>query len=295
VGIAMLDCLIIGGGPAGLTAATYLARYRRAAWVIDAGESRAKQIPLSHNYPGFKGIAGPDLLVRLRDQALAFGADIRTDLVTALVERDGGFVASTGTDQIEARTVLMATGLVDKSPTMGGEGASQASIRYCPVCDGYEATDRRIGVLGSLEDAWKKAIFLRTYSRDVSVFATKGDCPESMTSALRAAGIKIFGSHGRVSIAKDLVRVDTNGAGCVEVDVLYPALGCNVRSQLAIKLGARADNVGCLEVDEHQETAVRQLYAAGDVVTDLHQLSVAIGHAAMAATAIHNWLPSNPR
>ena len=58
----MLDCLIIGGGPAGLTAATYLARYRRIARVIDSGESRARQIPLSHNYPGFKGIAGPDLL-----------------------------------------------------------------------------------------------------------------------------------------------------------------------------------------------------------------------------------------
>ena len=74
----MLDCLIIGGGPAGLTAATYLARYRRIARVIDSGASRARQIPLSHNYPGFKGIAGPDLLRRLRDQAETFGADIRS-------------------------------------------------------------------------------------------------------------------------------------------------------------------------------------------------------------------------
>ena len=74
----MLDCLIIGGGPAGLTAATYLARYRRIARVIDSGASRARQIPLSHNYPGFKGTAGPDLLRRLRDQAETFGADIRS-------------------------------------------------------------------------------------------------------------------------------------------------------------------------------------------------------------------------
>ena len=90
----MLDCLIIGGGPAGLTAATYLARYRRNARVIDAGESRAIQIPLSHNYPGFKGIGGRDLLGRLRDQATTFGADIRTGEITSLVERNGGFVAS---------------------------------------------------------------------------------------------------------------------------------------------------------------------------------------------------------
>ena len=70
----MLDCLIVGGGPAGLTAAIYLARYRWRALVIDDGKSRAAMIPESHNYPGFKGIAGPDLLARLRDQALLYGA-----------------------------------------------------------------------------------------------------------------------------------------------------------------------------------------------------------------------------
>ena len=81
----------------------------------------------------------------------------------------------------------------------------------------------------------------------------------------------------------------------MEVDVLYPALGCTVRSQMALELGARGDNVGCLKVDDHQQTSIKRLYAAGDVVTDLHQLSVAIGHAAVAATAIHNRLPSNLR
>ena len=116
----MLDCLIVGGGPAGLTAATYLARYRRAARVIDSGESRAMQIPLSHNYPGFRGIGGPDLLVRLREQATSFGADIQTGEVTSLVERNGGFVASIGEERVEARCVLMATGLID-NPPMSGE------------------------------------------------------------------------------------------------------------------------------------------------------------------------------
>jgi thioredoxin reductase (NADPH) len=289
----MLDCLIIGGGPAGLTAATYLARYRRNARVIDAGESRATQIPLSHNYPGFKGIGGVDLLARLRDQATTFGADIRSGEVTSLIERDDGFVVHIGGERVEARCVLMATGLIDKSPTRGE--ALQDSIRYCPVCDGYEAMDRRIGVLGSLQDAGKKANFLRTYSRDVSVFAMDDDWPETLTTSLLSNGIKIIASDGRVSTRRDIVRVNASGGRCVEVDVLYPALGCTVRSEMALKLGARGDNVGCLKVDEHQQTSVKGLYAAGDVVTDLHQLSVAIGHAAVAATAIHNRLPSNPR
>lgn len=276
-----------------MTAATYLARYRRNARVMDSGESRAIQIPLSHNYPGFKGIGGTDLLARLRDQAKAFGADIQTGEVTSLAERNGGFVASLGEEKLEARCVLMATGLIDKSP-MSAQ-ASPESIRYCPVCDGYEAMDRRIGVLGSLEDAGKKAIFLRSYSRDVSIFATNDDWPESSTATLQAAGIKVFPSDGRVSARQDAALVSAGGGRCVEVDVLYPALGCTVRSQMALKLGARSDSLGCLKVDEHQETSIKRLYAAGDVVTDLHQLSVAIGHAAVAATAIHNRLPSNPR
>ena len=291
----MLDCLIIGGGPAGLTAATYLARYRRAARVIDFGESRAKQIPLSHNYPGFKGIGGADLLGRLRDQAMAFGADIRTGLVNSLTERNGGFIAHLGTEQIEARSILMATGLIDKSPSIVGGNTSGDSIRYCPVCDGYEALDRRIGVLGSLEDAGEKALFLRSYSRDVWAFITGVERSEHMMTALRTVGVTVVESDGRVSLENKLVRVQASHGGYVDVDVLYPALGCKVRSQIALSIGAKGNDVGCLQVDDHQQTSINQLYAAGDVVTDLHQLSVAIGHAAVAATAIHNWLPSNPR
>jgi thioredoxin reductase (NADPH) len=79
------------------------------------------------------------------------------------------------------------------------------------------------------------------------------------------------------------------------VDALYPALGCNVRSDLATGLGASSTENGNLEVDDHQRTTIEGLYAAGDVVTDLHQLSVAFGHAVIAATDIHNRLPANPR
>ena len=79
------------------------------------------------------------------------------------------------------------------------------------------------------------------------------------------------------------------------MDALYPALGCTVRSELATHLGAASNESGNLLIDDHQRTTVEGLYAAGDVVTDLHQLSVAFGHAAIAATAIHNTLGFNPR
>jgi len=144
----MIDCLIVGGGPAGLTAAIYLARYRRDAVLVDEGVSRAKLIPASHNYPGFKGIAGPDLLARLREQALLYGATLEHGRVTTL-ERggEGGFIAQRSGRDISARTVLLATGLIDESPDIEGIGPDVygGAVRFCPICDGYEATDRRIG------------------------------------------------------------------------------------------------------------------------------------------------------
>src|SRR5947209_12899246 len=106
-----LDCVIIGAGPAGLTASTYLARFCRRIRVFDAGNSRARYIPLSHNYPGFPGgIAGPELLERLRDQAARYGVQVTQALVEA-VEKDGDyFLVSTGNEHVRTHKVLLATG-----------------------------------------------------------------------------------------------------------------------------------------------------------------------------------------
>jgi thioredoxin reductase (NADPH) len=292
----MLDCLIIGGGPAGLTAAIYLGRYCRNVRILDSGESRATKIPFTHNYSGFKGIAGPELLARLRDQAQSFGVKVESGRVERLDRAEASFRAFAGGEQIDARFILLATGLVDAAPELkGARTDSDEAIRYCPICDGYEAMDRKIGVLGDLQEAGEKALFLRTYSRDITVFATKGiEKPAEMRAKLLQAGIEIHVSEGPVELTDDgRVSMSVRDGSRRVVDVLYPALGCSPRSELA--RGATHDSVGCLKVDAHQQTTVDRLYSAGDVVTDLHQLSVAIGHAAIAATAIHNRLPFNPR
>jgi thioredoxin reductase (NADPH) len=293
----MLDCLIIGGGPAGLTAAIYLGRYRRTARVLDSGESRALKIPLTHNYAGFKGIAGPDLLARLREQATSFGTCIERSRVESLKHGDDHFVAFAAGKSIHARFVLLATGLIDVSPKLAGKQAASDAVRYCPICDGYEAMDRKVGVLGTLHDAGGKALFLRTYTRQITVFATDAtDEPADMRDKLLKAGIEIVANDGPPEIiGTDGISMPVRGGHRRVVDVLYPALGCSPRSDLALPYGAARDGVGCLKVDARQQTTVDGLYAAGDVVTDLHQLSVAIGHAAIAATAIHKRLPANPR
>lgn len=297
----IIDCLIIGGGPAGLTAAIYLARFRRKILIVDEGRSRAELIPASHNYPGFRGIAGSDLLKTLRQQAALYEVVIERQAATALsVETDGSIGARLANGaRIHARQALLATGIVDESPALPGlkDVIYQGALRFCPICDGYEAMDKRIGVLGPAATAHKKALFLRTYSRHVVLLPT--DSPQELN---KAAQTRL--NDARITVEEKVVDVErtkhaitalfSNGRQCT-VDILYPALGSTVRSQLALELGARANEEGCLIVDPRQQTSIQNLYAAGDVVSDLDQLSVATGHAAVAATAMHNSLPPNYR
>ncbi|MFB6452813.1 NAD(P)/FAD-dependent oxidoreductase [Bradyrhizobium tunisiense] len=168
----MLDYLVVGGGLAGLTAAIYLARYRRSVAVYDAGHSRAALIPKSHNYPGFPtGISGAELLERSAQQAAYYGVPITRDWIAAIEKTPEGFVAEGGEAEVRTRTVLLATGIVDIAPQMEGldEAVRAPLVRYCPVCDAFEASDQRIAVVGASEAAINKAKFLRTYSNHVTL------------------------------------------------------------------------------------------------------------------------------
>jgi thioredoxin reductase (NADPH) len=167
-----LECLVIGGGPAGLTAATYLARFRRHIALLDGGESRARYIPVSHNCPGFPfGVSGTDLLDRMREQAAHFGIEPVSVRIDTLETHDGGFVASGGGSIWYARTVLLATGIRDRLPRIADleQGIADGVVRICAICDGYEAADDRIAVLGPADDVVGHACFLRTFSRQVTV------------------------------------------------------------------------------------------------------------------------------
>lgn len=295
----MIDCLVVGGGPAGLTTAMYLARYRRNILLIDSGHSRAALIPQSHNYPGFSGIAGPELLLRLREQAQAHGARFESGEVHSVqLLGEEGFLAEFNGRDVQARCVVMATGLIDERPPVQGltDPVAGGAIRFCPICDGYEAMDKRIGVLGTMQAGGKKALFLRTYSPHVSLFSTDdSDFECVLRTQLTVAGIKLARNPLRVEQRNEHIAVFCAGGESHDLDVLYPALGCNARSELATNLGAKCTEIGTLEVDAHQQTTVEGIYAVGDVVTDLHQLTVATGHAAVAATNIHNRLPANFR
>lgn len=283
--VERFDAVIVGAGPAGLTAATYLGRFRRRVLVLDGGTSRAAWIPESHNTPGFPhGIGGEALLRRLRAQAVEYGAVVRAARLSGLQGGPDGFTGKIGEERIEAPVVLLATGVVDRLPAIPGvEAAIRASVaRICPICDAFEAIDTRIAVLGDGPLADREAQFLETYSRDVTVLDLGGASGAGRpdTLAVRLEDLAFEGDGF-------LVR----GAGAVQrFEYLYLALGCSGQAEVAVGLGARRDESGRLIVDAHQMTSIKGLYAAGDVVRGLNQISVAVGEAAVAATAIHNRL-----
>ncbi|MDQ3617442.1 MAG: NAD(P)/FAD-dependent oxidoreductase, partial [Pseudomonadota bacterium] len=187
-----LDCLVIGAGPAGLTAATYLTRFHRRIVVVDAGNSRARWIPTSHNCPGFPfGVAGTELLCRLREQAERYGATIVEGRITTLQrDDDGGFVARADNGQHwRATCVLLATGIVDRMPPIDALDAAidDGAVRLCAICDGYEASDERLAVYGPVDEAIRHAAFLRTFSRSVTVVRSEPGEPSPACAELARA------------------------------------------------------------------------------------------------------------
>ncbi|ALJ09956.1 NAD(P)/FAD-dependent oxidoreductase [Brevundimonas sp. DS20] len=288
------EVLIIGAGPAGLTAATYLGRFRRRTLVIDAGEPRACWIPLSHNMPGFpSGVSGADILKRMREQAEEFGAVIQAGRVETLTGAGDGFVARIGGRSMPARAVLLATGVVDHHPDLPGvERAVQRSlVRICPICDGYEATDKAVAVIGQDDKGAREAAFLRTYSDRVTLIHIGP--PDALTQGdeLRRLGVELIAAPlESVVLEQDRVTALGWGGRTRAFDLVYSALGVSPNAELARGLGARLAADGRLEVDLHQATSVPGLYAAGDVVRGLNQIAVATAEAAVAATDIHNRL-----
>jgi thioredoxin reductase (NADPH) len=295
-----VDALVIGGGPAGLTCANYLARYRRKVIVIDGRNSRAALIPETHNYPGFvDGITGPQLLDALTSQAKVYGISIVHDRITALQPSDAGFIATCSQAKVMAKRAVLATGLIDRNVSMPDlkDALDHGLIRYCPICDAFEASDLRIGVLGSADDAAAKALFLRTYSRHVTLLRLEDKMlSEQNSRALLGAGVHLPNAPVQVLCRSGKQIIASMRDGTQEVcDVVYPVLGCDIRSELDKSLGVRHNAAGCVEVDARQQTSLTGLYAIGDVVSDLHQIAVATGHAAVAATHLHNHLPRNFR
>ncbi len=291
----LVDCVIVGGGPGGLTAAIYAARFHLSMIVIDGGHSRAALIPRTMNHAGYPdGIAGPELLSRMRAQAIKYGTTIIEAKAHELVKIAEGFEVRTSAGSFQARSVLLATGVTNRRPAMSdalhAEALQSGRLRYCPVCDGFEVTDRNVGVVGVGARAMREAEFLRSYTPHVTLLAAEADAglDDKQREHLADIGVRLIqGPAHDFKLEKDGLSV-LCGDHRLSFDSIYPALGSIVHSDLAVGLGAAATDDECIKVDAHQRTSVPGLYAAGDVVIGLDQISHAMGQAGVAATTIRN-------
>lgn len=291
----MLDCLIVGGGPAGLTAAIYLARFHLDIAIVDAGKSRASLIPETHNHAGFPGgISGPDLLARMQQQGEQYGAKIWSGRVSSICKDGGAFTVKYGTEEVAASKILLATGVVNRRPAMDDElhdkALASGGLRYCPICDGYEVTDQNIAVIGTGQRGLAEAEFLRSYTDRVSLISPDGPHVLSTEQQHKAkqAGIRLFEGPAQIDGIVDGEMVVMIQGTEYRFASVYPALGSDVNNELAKALGATCGDDDSVLVDSHQRTSVSGLYAAGDVVIGLDQISHAMGEGGVAATTIRN-------
>jgi len=294
----LADCVIIGGGPAGLTAAIYLARFHLSTVLFDDGNSRALQIPCTNNHAGFPdGISGRELLGRMEAQALRFGARIQAGRVEDVMTSAEGIRAIGSDIVLEARSALIATGVTNRRPIMDdathAEALARGRLRYCPVCDGFEVTDQNVAVIGSSPRAISECEFLRSFTDRVSLVLDQLDnFAENDVRRLADIGVPVIAGPPRD------FQIESDGLSFavphkrLGFEAVYPALGSIIHSKLAKSLGAVVTDDGCIVVDEHQRASISNLYAAGDVVIGLDQISHAMGEAGVAATTIRNDLAS---
>lgn len=290
------DCIIIGGGPAGLTAGLYLARYRRNVIIYDTFNSRASRIPRSHNYPGFpNGITGIKLLDRLRQQLACYEVSILPTAVEKLECIENDYFAITSSKETkQAKNVILATGVQDIEPQLPNllDGIKRGLIRHCPVCDAFEVINKKIAVIGEGKSGLGEALFLRDYSKEITLLTLgkKVHWTRSDLQKIHQAKINIMTDEIvsiKLSTSKAKITLSENRQ--FQYDVLYSALGCVINSQLAKQVGAKHKGDDLI-VNAKQQTSIKGLYAVGDIIPGLNQICVATSQAAIAATAIHKTL-----
>ena len=293
----LYDCIVIGAGPAGLSASLFLARYLRRTLTFHHNSPRNEYAHGIHGFLGHDGIRPLELLARGRDEVTSYGGLIIEACVTAVeaVSAEHFRVFIGGDEKVfDARRLLIATGLRDLTPDCPGfREFYGSSVFHCPDCDGYEVRDKRVAVLAHGDNAvgfteniltWTKHITLLTDQHDIS----NRDKLNALDVALRAE--RVVALEGDTS-TRQLQRVIFEGGDALECDALFFNLGTELASDFHETLGCRLDpECGLLWVDDTQQTSIKGVYAAGDITPQSQLAVVAAAEGAMAAIQIHRSL-----
>jgi thioredoxin reductase len=291
-----VDAVVIGGGPAGLAAALWLGRYRRSVVVMDSGDYRSAKVEASHGYLGRDPQRPLDLLEDARREVLAYPtASIERASVRDVTAEKGRFRVG----EHLAHRLVLATGVKDAFPDVAGfEEHYGASVFHCPACDGYEARDQDVVVLGWDARLVGFSATLLNWARSVTVVTAghrfTGD--ETERGQLSELGIELV-EDTAVSFTgtrHDLRSVCLGSGRELPTSLVFFSVAHQPRTALALGLGCELDDDGYVVINECGETSVKGVYAAGDLVPGLQLVQVAAATGVVAGVAAAQSLFGTP-
>lgn len=295
------DAVVVGGGPSGLAAATWLGRYRRRMLVFDHGQHRNRAVDEVHGYLGMDPASPEELLRAARAGVDRYSDVVRRPLAVTTVRGELGAFEVDAIDGSCARTLrlMLATGVQDVKPDIDGfDEHDGAGVFHCPSCDGLEAEDRDIVALGWSEDVAGFALELLDWARSVTV-VTDGHRFEGdgkRRDALARNGIRLVESDARALLGTrgDLRALRLADGEEVPCSMVFYSIDHKPCSALAEALGCRTDDDGSLCVDEHGETTVPGVYAAGDITPGYQLVQVAAAKGTTAGVGCARSLRREP-
>jgi thioredoxin reductase (NADPH) len=292
------EVLVVGGGPAGLSAALYLARYARTVALFDAGQGRSTWHQINHNYLGFPGGVPARRLRELGRQQLDEYEHVSVlEHKVEAFRRDGDmFVAESQAGEWRGRAVILCTGVIDHYPHFERwDEYVGRSMFWCITCDGYGCRGARVVVAGNKDFSASEALQLQRFTDKLTVLTDSMECEisETFQERLRRAGIPLI--HDKIAdvIGHDgqFEAIRTRGGRRIELDQLFSQQGATPQTKLAEDLGVQCSPNGYIETDVEQKTNVPGVYAAGDVTRmHSHQITTAVHEGGQAASAANYFL-----
>lgn len=292
----VIDVLVIGGGPAGLSAALILGRCHRRVLVCDERKQRNRASHAIHALLGSEGTAPAVFLERgRRDLERYTSVSLRTTRVTSIKATNNGFEfgcadGTTGT----ALKVLLATGLTDEIPDLPGiHELYGISVHHCLYCDGFEYAGKKVVAFGKGDKGADLAVMMKHWFEDVVVCSDGTKISDHAATKLKRHGIAVRTERIRALQAESghLKRIAFESGEDIECAALFFSTGCHQSSQLSEGLGCQRDEKGGVIVDpETEESSIPGVYVAGDVSRDVLLVGIAIGEGAKAGVAINKSL-----
>lgn len=289
------DVAIVGGGPAGLSAAIFLSRSLHSVVLVDSGDPRNWETRGVNGFLGLPSVRPSELRAKGRDEARRYGAVLVDDAVETACESAEGFtLRSHAGEGYEARRLLLAIGLKDVWPDIPGlERVYGDTAHVCPDCDGYEARDKKTVVIGRGRKAVGMALCLTTWTREI-IICTNGLSPElnDYCGQLDALNIPVLTEKIRQLNTKNgrLSCLQLESGMELDAEKVFLAIGQYPADDLGAQLGCKRDEGGHIVVDRHYHTSVRNVFAAGDIVPGSQLAIAAAADGAIAALSIHKSL-----